>query len=143
MSKYNPDATQGGILADSMGLGKSLSMLALIAGDCSDRTHMPLESRKTLLIVPSSLVCTWEDELRAHVRPDTLRWALYRGPSRFRTFKDMLKCDVIITTYNVLATEWRNLKRGSKPLFSFQWHRIVLDEGTLRRRARVKNLTEV
>ena len=130
MSKYNPDATQGGILADSMGLGKSLSMLALIAGDWSDSTQGSRQSRKTLLIVPSPLVCTWEDELRTHVRPHTLRWALYRGPSRFKSFENMLNCDVIITTYNILATEWRNLSSGSKPLFSFQWHRIVLDEGT-------------
>ncbi|MDI1484918.1 MAG: hypothetical protein OHK93_000052 [Ramalina farinacea] len=133
ISNYNPDFTQGGILADSMGLGKSLSMLALIAGDWSDSTQDSRQSRKTLLIVPSSLVCTWEDELRTHVRPNTLRWALYRGPSRFQSFENMLNCDVIITTYNVLATEWRNMKRGSKPLFSFQWHRIVLDEDRVHR----------
>lgn len=139
ISNYNPDFTQGGILADSMGLGKSLSMLALIAGDWSDSTQDSRQSRKTLLIVPSSLVCTWEDELRTHVRPNTLRWALYRGPSRFQSFENMLNCDVIITTYNVLATEWRNMKRGSKPLFSFQWHRIVLDEGTLQRPPRFWN----
>ena len=141
ISNYNPDSTQGGILADSMGLGKSLSMLALIAGDWSDSTQGPRQSKKTLLIVPSSLVCTWEDELRTHVRPNTLRLALYRGPSRFHSLETMLNCDVIITTYNVLATEWRN-KRGSKPVFSFQWHRIVLDEGTLQRPARFRNLME-
>lgn len=136
-SNYNPDATRGGILAYSMGLGKSLSMLALIAGDWVNTTPRPPNNRKTLLIVPSSLVCTWEDELRAHIRPDTLRWALYRGPSRVQSFETILDCDVIMTTYNILATEWRNRKAGSKPLFSFQWHRIVLDEGTLRRLARL------
>lgn len=41
----------------------------------------------------------------------------------------MLSHDIILTTYDVVALEWRNLDNGMKPLFSANWHRIVLDEG--------------
>ncbi len=41
----------------------------------------------------------------------------------------MLTHDVVLTTYDLVATEWRNLDCGPKPLFSTTWRRIVLDEG--------------
>ena len=123
---------KGGLLVDSMGLGKSLSIISLIAG-CWSASNTPLPDGKvTILVVPASLVRTWEDELVRHVRPKTLRWKVYHGPNRFKSIQDTLSCDLVITTYNFLATEWKDLGRAPKPLFSTYWHRFVLDEGELK-----------
>ncbi len=41
----------------------------------------------------------------------------------------MLWHDIVLTTYDVVAQEWRNLDNQLHPLFSTNWRRIVLDEG--------------
>ena len=43
----------------------------------------------------------------------------------------MLAHDVVITTYDVVATEWKSVDKGPRPLFLVNWRRIVLDEGKL------------
>ena len=131
-SDYDIGRVKGGLLLDSMGLGKSLSIISLIATDWPRSTAQVSGGKATILVAPSSLVRTWEGELIQHVRPNTLRWKVYHGPNRFKDIQDTLRCDLVITTYNVLATEWRDPSRTAKPLFSTPWHRIVLDEGRLK-----------
>ncbi|KAI9791133.1 MAG: hypothetical protein M1816_004364 [Peltula sp. TS41687] len=66
-----PPEFRGGIIADHMGLGKSLSMIALIASDWERHIEQHdsldsislLERRATLLVVPSTLVQSWEEQL--------------------------------------------------------------------------------
>lgn len=41
----------------------------------------------------------------------------------------MLAHDIVITTYDVVATEYKSLDKGPRPLFDINWRRIVLDEG--------------
>ena len=121
----------GGILADSMGLGKSLSMISLLA---TDWPHFDSNSSKinpTLIVVPPSLLRTWEEELRRHLHPKTLRYTLYHGPRRSENMISTLACDIVITTYDIVAAEWKSLDKGPRPLFLVNWRRIVLDEGRL------------
>ncbi|RFN46905.1 DNA repair protein rad5 [Fusarium flagelliforme] len=89
---------RGGIIADAMGLGKTLSMISLIAHDKALGKEPKLNSsgdkllgRGTLLVLPPSLLHNWEKELA-----------------------------------NTLAKEWRDQKQS--PIFSHNWHRVVLDE---------------
>lgn len=124
---FHPDEVKGGIIADAMGLGKSLSMISLLA---TDLPRQPSDMRSTLLIVPPSLLRSWEEQLQIHTHPDTLSHWKYHGPKRSHDLKRMLECDIILTTYDIVASEWRDLVKGPKPLYSQSWHRIVLDEGT-------------
>lgn len=112
-----------------MGLGKSLSIISLLANDWPHYNLGASEVVPTLLVVPSSLLRTWEDELKKHLRPRTLRHWLYYGPKRLENMASMLAHDIIITTYDVVAIEWKSLDKGPRPLFSINWRRIVLDEG--------------
>lgn len=126
MCDYNPGEVKGGILADAMGLGKSLSLIALLATDWP-RQRKGLGS--TLLIVPASLLRTWEGELKRHTHLNTHTYWKHHGAKRSNDVTMMLSHDIILTTYDVVALEWRNLDNGMKPLFSANWHRIILDEG--------------
>ena len=121
----------GGILADSMGLGKSLSMISLLASDLPHKTSGSTEVVSTLIVVPPSLLRTWEEELSRHLYPGTLHYCLYHGPKRSADMVSMLAHDVVITTYDVVATEWKSVDKGPRPLFLVNWRRIVLDEGKL------------
>lgn len=112
-----------------MGLGKSLSIISLLANDWPRYNMGSPELAPTLLVMPPSLLETWKEELRRHLHPGTLRCWLYHGPNRSRDMTSMLAHDIVITTYDVVATEWKNLDKGPRPLFSITWRRIVLDEG--------------
>jgi SNF2 family DNA or RNA helicase len=61
------------------------------------------------------------------------RSLVYYGQGRQAPRSKLESCDAVITTYNVVASEWKNRKRSGKvpthDLFSLKWHRLVLDEG--------------
>ena len=123
---------RGGILADSMGLGKSLSIISLLATDWSHRAKNSQGVTPTLLVVTLPLIRNWEEEFRDHLHPQTLRCWIYQGPKRSKDVTAILEYDVVLTTYDVIAHEWRNLDNQPSPLFSTNWRRIILDEGETR-----------
>ncbi|KAL8969589.1 MAG: hypothetical protein Q9183_001935 [Haloplaca sp. 2 TL-2023] len=140
-----PSECLGGILADMMGLGKTLSILSLVAHGLPDarefakqrppvdESTVPLQrnSKATLLVSPLSTVANWEDQLKAHIKAGALNYYIYHGPSRNRDTKMLAMFDVIITTYHIVASEFagRGNKQGKdSPLFETNFFRIVLDE---------------
>jgi SNF2 family DNA or RNA helicase len=137
-----PSPLQGGILADMMGLGKSLSILALIASTYSDskrfrnkrsETHQgdtECNGRGTLIVCPKSVLSSWDDEIKKHIVANKLRVYVYHGASRMQYPHELSKYDIVLTTYNTVASEWSSRKdQGEKKaLASINWFRIVLDE---------------
>jgi SWI/SNF-related matrix-associated actin-dependent regulator of chromatin subfamily A3 len=125
-----PPEFRGGILADDMGLGKTLSMISLIVSDAREHEH-PRTLRATLVVVPSSLLQQWEDQLMMHVQtngPNRIRWAKYHGASRPADMKLLHKYDIVLTSFQTLASEYRKSSTSISLLFSAIWHRVVLDE---------------
>jgi SWI/SNF related-matrix-associated actin-dependent regulator of chromatin subfamily C len=135
-----PKPLQGGILADMMGLGKSLSILALIASTYSDSKRFrnkrletqhgdtECNARGTLIICPKSVLSAWDDEIKKHVVPGKFRVYLYHGSSRMRYTHELAKFDIVLTTYSTVASEWNNGKDEKAALASINWFRVVLDE---------------
>ena len=114
-----------------LGLGKTLSMISLLAMDwlyCEKRSS---KRSPTLLVVQSSLLQTWERELKTHLHPETLRWCRYHGPKRFHDTSRTPSPDIVITTYDVVSADWRRIAYSLGPLFSTTWRRVVLDEGEI------------
>ena len=139
---FKPPDFRGGILADAMGLGKSLSIIALIASNPSTSV-IPLEGlcKGTLLVVPPTLISTWEAQLKSHLREETLSWMRYHGPSR--KYARLAACDIVITTYHTISSEWKRRQRGDPTIFGKHWHRIVLDEAHIIRGASTNILQTV
>jgi len=141
-----PEPTLGGILADVMGLGKTLQILALLAETLKEATIFgrktppapvydddPIfvtNSAATLIITPLSTISNWEDQLRTHIRPKGINYIVYHGTNRTSDTRLLAGYDVVITTYSVVSAESdsRSKKRKNKPLFEVNWFRIVLDE---------------
>ncbi|KAH4127100.1 hypothetical protein HBI81_064400 [Parastagonospora nodorum] len=144
-----PDETGGGILADEMGMGKSLSVLALILrtlvlaqqwsvqfgqNTCSSYQSRP-RSRATLIVASSDLMINeWFQELDKHFDRQTLqalRTIKYHGPNRDRSVATLRDADIIITTYHALAAE---LASSTTLISDIDWYRLVLDEAHIIRR---------
>ncbi|KAI1501806.1 SNF2 family N-terminal domain-containing protein [Biscogniauxia marginata] len=136
--KEEPPQFYGGIVADPMGLGKTLSMIALIASDIYldytdlsslSRADSEESSERTLVIVPPPLLSTWEEQLTEHVFPNSLPWRRHHGNSRLASPSELEDTMIILTTYHTVSKEWRNCSgMDSSILFTTRWKRVVLDE---------------
>ncbi|EKM54585.1 uncharacterized protein PHACADRAFT_197015 [Phanerochaete carnosa HHB-10118-sp] len=143
-----PELGRGALCADSMGLGKTLTMLALIL---STKLDIPIDySRTTLIVVPLSVLSNWEKQIEDHVREGALSYCVYYGTGRKMTPEELKKYDIVLTTYQTVAKEHGDLgKNGAngpsqkkqkteKGLFDVQWKRAILDEGHTIRNSKTK-----
>ncbi|KAM0457399.1 hypothetical protein ACHAO4_003198 [Trichoderma viride] len=143
-----PDESGGGILADEMGMGKTLSILALIVKTLDIATEWAQKqessatveeetqrSRSTLVIVPSALlVYNWIDEINRYLK-EGVKKIKYHGSDRPTELEEILDSDIVVTTYSTLKAEFQNKSKKSL-LHRVDWYRIVLDEAhIIRRRA--------
>jgi hypothetical protein len=101
---------RGGILADDMGMGKTIEVLSLIlanrpaqAPERTSETELP--SKATLVVCPLSLLSQWTQEIERRTSPKELSVYVYHGGSRNREPAFLAKHDVVVTTYSTLATE--------------------------------------
>lgn len=161
----SPPQVLGGILADMMGLGKTLSILSLVVqtfdnealewakqAPCSqddrdlcpgrkskgktalpklNQTPLVLNAKTTLLIAPLSTLHNWEEQIKQHIKPETLNVHVYHGPNRIKDLRRLAEFDLVITTYGSVSAEFGNRskqKNGAYPLEEINWFRIVLDE---------------
>jgi E3 ubiquitin-protein ligase SHPRH len=145
---------RGGILAEEMGLGKTVEMISLISlhrrAMADDDTHHSLiKSRATLIITPPAILEQWKQELQNHAPSLTvLDYKGYQANSKLsqEQLLGLLRdTDVVLTTYNVLAKEvhratdppkrnMRNEKRfkvPKSPLVRMSWWRVCLDEAQM------------
>ncbi|KAL9006711.1 MAG: hypothetical protein Q9188_000585 [Gyalolechia gomerana] len=149
--------TRGGILAEEMGLGKTVEITGLIClhrhQGAFDIEHAAVASPRgcaaTLIITPLSILDQWKSELQT-LAPD-LRTTTYEG---LRTtdsddneayMSRFCNHDIVLTTYNVLAREIhhsghvpdrsfrheKKYQRRLSPLTQLKWWRVVLDEAQM------------
>ncbi|MCJ1313460.1 hypothetical protein MMC25_007138 [Agyrium rufum] len=139
-----PPQCLGGILADEMGLGKTLSILSLIVSSLADarefgeqdppasspgRQTLVRNSKATLLVAPLSTIVNWEEQIKDHIAPGTLKSLVYHGHNRCECIEELAKYDVVITTYAIVANEFSGRsKKRQNLLTSTNFFRIVLDE---------------
>ena len=144
--------TGGGILADEMGMGKTLSILALVLRTLGDGNDWAAESigmledgnsfqstrrrsRATLIIASSDLMINeWFQEMKTHFKEEVysaLQTIKYHGTNRASSIDALYDADIVITTYHTL---YADSCHASNPLRNIEWYRLVLDEAHIIRR---------
>lgn len=145
---------RGGILAEAMGLGKTVEMIALM---CSHtRKHSPIQTSvpdglrptgATLIITPPTILEQWREELAEHAPGlHVYHYTGMKTKMKKTNILDVLaEQDVVLTTYNVIASEIhyvkekpdRNLRSRPRrelpksPLTQISWWRCLLDEAQM------------
>ncbi|KAG8681874.1 DNA repair protein rad16, partial [Ceratobasidium sp. 394] len=117
----------GGMLADEMGMGKTIQTLALFVAD---------RKKPNLVVAPTVALMQWKNEIDAHT--EGFKVYMFHGGSREKDTKELSKYDVVLTTYAVLESSFRKQVSGFKrkgeivkeksPLHAVTWRRIILDE---------------
>ena len=149
----HPTSLKGGILAEEMGLGKTVEVLSLISLHQRRIESTALvgnrlrTSNSTLIITPPSILMQWETEIN---RLTSFSVTIYDGVRHFKETNDELvdsltKYDIVLATYATLASEIhysgstpeRNLRyekkhaRRQSPLVQIEWWRVILDEAQM------------
>ncbi|XP_050891264.1 DNA repair protein RAD5B isoform X2 [Lathyrus oleraceus] len=148
-AKKFPQATQrarGGILADAMGLGKTVMTIALILSNpgrvksedsnaeslydnifSTKRRNINNVEGGTLIVCPMALLGQWKDELETHSKSGSISIFVHYGGGRTDNVDLLLEYDVVLTTYGVLSASYKS--DGENSIYHrVQWFRVVLDE---------------
>ena len=136
----------GGCLADDMGLGKTLQTLTLLSRVRMDtitpepqhekkitlsqqlplfdnsQDHVIKNSRTSLILVPTSLVHNWMNEIIRFTK--NLRAEAYVGTGRRNLHELFDHNDILITSYGILRNEIDDFA-------AFRFHYLVLDESQM------------
>lgn len=151
---------RGGILAEEMGLGKTVEMISLIALNKREKdlpnTVFDLftgqnvrPTSATLIIAPPAIALQWISEIGKHA--PYLKVMHYQGIKAHRKMSPselldyLASSDIVISTYSVLAAEInftqlnpeKTLRQASKyprpksPLMALQFFRVVMDEAQM------------
>lgn len=156
--QWDSTSLHGGILAEEMGLGKSVELISLM---CLNKRDIVKEdvydpylaktvkaSGATLIITPPAILEQWISEVNKHA--PHLKCFHYKGLTRHKreeeaTTEHLLQFDVVLTSYDVLSKEIhhatpppdRSLRHAKKherrtsPLVEISWWRVCLDEAQM------------
>ncbi|KAI5455500.1 hypothetical protein NCC49_000308 [Naganishia albida] len=150
----------GGILADSMGLGKTIQATATMVANPSDDPRC----KTTLIVAPLALLGQWSKEIR-HKTYGQLSILIFHGAEAKRMSKKEIKrYDVVLTTYGTLVQQFpppdkpkkkkkqndfiddsgedsddlRAARKKHGPLAMIHWYRVILDEAAQIRNKRTR-----
>ncbi|RPD62100.1 hypothetical protein L226DRAFT_509025 [Lentinus tigrinus ALCF2SS1-7] len=119
----------GGMLADEMGMGKTIQMISLLVSDHG--------AKPNLVVAPTVAIMQWRNEIELHT-DNLLKTLVWHGGSRETSIQALKKYDVVLTSYAVLESCFRKEHSGFKrkgrivkeksPLHGIRWNRVILDE---------------
>ena len=134
----------GGLLAEEMGLGKTVEVLALITSDSSARPRgltsgtPQLPRGGTLVVVPVSLLAQWQTELLTkaphlgvyvyHGEGANLRSTRAEHEAGMTPQAKVAQHDVVLTTMSKLMELSQRGAGLDKVMEKVLWHRLVVDE---------------
>lgn len=108
------DIAHGFLLGDEMGLGKTLQIISLL------QYYAEKKDIHALIIAPVSLLVNWSREIDKFA--PLLSHMIHSGSLRAGLYKDLLKVNVVITSYGTAVRDLLMMKM-------IDWDFLILDEG--------------
>ncbi|PVH71787.1 hypothetical protein DL98DRAFT_613085 [Cadophora sp. DSE1049] len=138
----------GGLLADSMGLGKTVQTLACMVGNPPGPEDNRRKVKATLIVGPATIVKQWIEEIEVHVNKEVFPKILHYKTSSEMPLAILEDTDIVVTSYNEVMKQFPfpdkegrlEIARNGYPawrkgavenmglLHQVNWYRVVLDE---------------
>ncbi|KAL4095121.1 hypothetical protein PRIC1_008499 [Phytophthora ramorum] len=90
---------KGGILADEMGMGKTIQAISLVLENVREK---------------AVAVMQWKSEIERFVEPGHLSVYIHHGPKRLDSVEKIASYDIVLTTYSIIESEIRKTLGWSK-----------------------------
>lgn len=127
MRKQEEGPWKGGMLADEMGMGKTIQTIALLLSEP--------RQKPSLVVAPVVALMQWKNEIETHAEGFSV--VLWHGTGRMKA-EELKKYDVVLVSYGTLEASFRKQVKGFRrnnvliteksPMHAFQWYRVILDE---------------
>ncbi|CCH45119.1 putative DNA helicase ino80 [Wickerhamomyces ciferrii] len=103
---------KGGILADAMGLGKTVQAISIMLSRRSEDEM----SKTNLIVCPVAMMRQWESEINTKIKESADFSVMVYHPSsngkRFTNFQQLGKYDAVLISYQTLASEMKKHIKG-------------------------------
>lgn len=120
----------GGILADDMGIGKTIQIIALFEEASKDTT------KKSLVVCPASLILNWDSEIKKFTSDIKTHIIMGSQEERARLISMETDAQVWITSYDYLK---RDYEQYSNMVFEY----LIVDEAQFIKNQYTKNAVSV
>lgn len=111
---------KGGILADEMGMGKTIQAISLILENVRQEDSAAKGKKAstlrggTLVVCPLVAVMQWKSEIERFVEHGHLSVYIHHGPKRLDVAAKIAAYDIVLTTYSIVESEIRKTLGWSK-----------------------------
>ncbi|GKT45210.1 transcription-associated protein 1 [Colletotrichum spaethianum] len=147
--RTTPNKPRGGVLADAMGLGKTIETLSCIVGNQASDTLKDAGKGATLVICPSGqMISQWMSEVKKHCNKRFARSIVHFKAGNKMDIDLLASFNIVFASYHQLRDsipsvkereemhrqlkdpdEYRKwLQEQTGVLHCIEWHRVVLDE---------------
>jgi hypothetical protein len=146
--ELSAEPPHGGLLADSMGLGKTVQMLACMVGNLPTAADRQRGVKSTLIVVPGAVIDQWLEEIRFHAEKKTFPKVMRYKASTRMPLEVLQDLDIVVTSYTEVMKQfpfpdekarqdiaqigykkwWKRAVSQMGELHSVNWYRVVLDE---------------
>ncbi|KAI6708159.1 hypothetical protein JHW43_009312 [Diplocarpon mali] len=146
--ELSSQAPHGGLLADSMGLGKTVQTLACMVGNPPGPGDIKRNVKATLIVVPATVIEQWIDEIRLHCDKKIFPKVLHYQTMSKVEIEILQDIDIVVTSYNEVMKQfpfpdkrgrleiervgykrwWKGALKNMGSLHQVNWYRVVLDE---------------
>jgi hypothetical protein len=146
--ELSSNAPHGGLLADSMGLGKTVQTLACMVGNPPGPEDVKRGVKATLIVVPAGVLNQWFDEIKYHASEGIFPKVLIYKTAMHIPMSILQDVDILLCSYGDVMKQfpfpdksareriseigykawWKQAICELGPLHQVNWFRVVLDE---------------